>query len=194
MKKHSILVLIVGVVVGALVTQFWPRAFSGADEVDSNSDGKADTWFTYKSDVLVASAEDRDFDGRQDAWHSYVNGVIDFTKSDDSFDGKIESWVYYRHGVPERVDRDLDRDTSVDVIECYVHGQLSSQKWVNASGVTTRLQTFDLGVKRTELLDLDADGVFDQSIAFDRYERPIRKTGLGKDAQPENRTRLEIAR
>ena len=96
---------------------------------------------------------------------------------DDNFDGKPDKWITYNDLFDFVVKVDTDFDGKADATEIYVHGLKHRTDWhPNDSAIIERRQIFERDVLKEELVDTDLDGIFDQRITYDRFERPIAKT------------------
>ncbi len=72
---------------------------------------------------------------------------------------------------------DTDFDGKPDVTIFYVNGMRQRADWYpHDSAIIERRQIFEHDVLKEELVDTDQDGIFDQKITYDRFERPIAKT------------------
>jgi hypothetical protein len=94
-------------------------------EVDTNLDGLFDVVRTY--DDLGESAHeavDSDYDGKFDTWHTFASGRIAKTQVDTNGDGRPNETRYYIRGKISRIQRDTNGDGEVDVWEVYVEGRL----------------------------------------------------------------------
>jgi hypothetical protein len=90
-------------------------------EVDTNKDGKTDTW-TYAEGTRIDRIEiDRDWDGTIDRWEYYGPGnAITKVGSSARGDGSVDEWAFQRSdGSLERVETDTDRDGAVDKWEAF---------------------------------------------------------------------------
>jgi hypothetical protein len=89
--------------------------------VDTNKDGKADTW-TYAEGTRIERIEiDRDWDGTVDRWEYYgLGNVITKVGASTRDDGVADEWAFQRlDGSLERVETDTDRDGSIDKWEAF---------------------------------------------------------------------------
>lgn len=94
-------------------------------EIDTNLDGVFDVVRTY--DDLGNSAHesvDSDYDGRYDTWHTFSNGRIAKTQVDGNGDGRPDQTRYYIRGKLSRMQRDTNHDGDPDVWEVYENGRL----------------------------------------------------------------------
>ena len=106
-----------------------------------------------KQAELRTGTLDNNFDGKPDAWVTFKNEFNSVTKLDTDFDGKPDATIFFVNGLKQRVD------------------------WhPNDSPIIERRQIFEHEVLKEELVDTDQDGIFDQRITYDRFERPIAKT------------------
>jgi hypothetical protein len=84
-------------------------------ELDSNKDGKYDTW-TYTEGTRIERIEiDRDHDGIVDRWEYYADNKLARVGSSTRGDGVVDEWAYAdEHGVLQRIETDTDRDGQID--------------------------------------------------------------------------------
>jgi hypothetical protein len=90
-------------------------------EVDTNKDGKADTW-TFADGTRTERIEiDRDRDGIVDRWEYYgPDNLITKVGSSARGDGIADEWAFQRaDGSLERVETDADRDGNIDKWESF---------------------------------------------------------------------------
>jgi len=147
--------------------------YTGDVKRDRNARGTVGTIYHYEDGQLARVEEDRNYDGKIDAWHKYREGKIRSSTSDDNFDGQPEAWTTYIDRFNYVVRMDTDADGKPDVTVFFANGLVQKRDWhPNDSAVIERRQLYEHGVLKEELVDADKDGVFDQRITFDRYERP----------------------
>jgi hypothetical protein len=89
-------------------------------EVDTNKDGRFDTW-TYAEGTRVERIEvDRDFDGVVDRWEYYADNKLTKVGTSTRGDGVVDEWAYSNaEGVLQRVEGDTDRDGQIDKWETF---------------------------------------------------------------------------
>ena len=94
-------------------------------EIDTNLDRVYDVVRTYDDQGESAhESVDSDYDGRYDTWHTFSNGRIAKTQIDSNGDGKPDQTRYYIRGKLSRVQRDTNHDGEPDVREVYEDGRL----------------------------------------------------------------------
>jgi len=89
-------------------------------EVDTNKNGKIDTW-TYMDGTRVDRIEiDRDEDGRIDRWEHYTDGKLTSVGTSTRGDGVEDEWAYQAPaGYLARIETDTDRDGKIDKWQVY---------------------------------------------------------------------------
>lgn len=150
--------------------------YTGAIKHDRNGGGKPGTIYHYIDGQLARVEEDRNYDGKPDAWLKYVAGKLRTSEYDNNFDGKPDVWVTYkdRFNFVEKYDTDFDGTPDATVF--YVNGLKQRVDWYpNDSAIIVRREFYEHGLLKEALVDTDGDGIFDQRITYDRYERPIGK-------------------
>ncbi len=150
--------------------------YTGVVKHERYADGKAAVFEYYVNGKLVRIEEDRNHDGKPDAWFEYVAGKLVSSKYDNNFDGKPDDWLTYkdRFNVVEKVDTDFDGTPDYTVF--WVNGLRQRADWhPHDSANIDRREFYEHGVLKEKLVDTDGDGIFDQKITYDPYERPIAK-------------------
>src|SRR4051794_12965251 len=91
-------------------------------DVDTNKNGKIDSW-TYMDGTRIDRIEiDRDEDGTIDRWEHYKDGKLESVGTSTKGDGVEDEWAYPRAGDPlvlARVETDTDRDGKIDKWQVY---------------------------------------------------------------------------
>lgn len=82
--------------------------------VDSDFDGKIDTWTTFAGGRVSEAKIDRNHDGKPDEKRVYVQGRKIRAEVDSNFDGRADVWEIYEDGHLRRRGVDLDGDGHVD--------------------------------------------------------------------------------
>ena len=84
-------------------------------EVDTDKNGKTDTW-TFMDGTRIDRIEiDRDEDGKIERWEYYVDNKLEKVGSSRRGDGVVDEWAFQGPtGVVARVETDLDRDGRID--------------------------------------------------------------------------------
>jgi hypothetical protein len=95
-------------------------------EVDTNLDGVKDVVRTYtdKGDALYELV-DSDFDGRVDTWTTFATGRVAEVKIDRNRDGKPDEKRVYIQGRKSRAELDANFDGKPDVWEIYEEARLA---------------------------------------------------------------------
>lgn len=143
---------------------------------DTNGDGKADGWGRYDADGrLISASDDRNFDGVADAWQSYdPPGVLSAAKYDDDFDGREDLWEVIRNGITVSYTADNDRNGVVDEWGRDEHGRIAERNWSFANDrVADKRAIYQFGQKVREQFDRNRDGVFEETVLFDEFERQV---------------------
>jgi len=136
-------------------------------EVDSNKNGKVDTW-SYSEGTRIDRIEiDRDEDGKLDRWEYYgANNVLEKVGTSSRGDGVADEWAFQNaDGTLARVESDTDRDGRIDKWETFdppaVPGGPPVLRAVatepDAQGRPTRRLVYrpDGSFERSERLDVD---------------------------------------
>jgi hypothetical protein len=89
-------------------------------EVDTDKNGKKDTW-TYMDGTRIDRIEiDRDEDGKIDRWEYYVGNKLEKVGTSTRGDGIVDEWAFKNTaGFLQRVETDTDRDGRVDKWEAF---------------------------------------------------------------------------
>ena len=89
-------------------------------EVDTNKNGKIDTW-SYMDAARIERIEiDRDEDGKIDRWEHYTEGKLTSVGSSTRGDGVEDEWAYEAPaGYLARIETDTDRDGKIDKWQVY---------------------------------------------------------------------------
>jgi hypothetical protein len=87
---------------------------SAEESVDSNFDGKFDTWHVFSKGRIIKTQTDNDGDGRPDESRYYIKGKLSRVQRDTNHDGAPDVWEVYDNGHLQRMGEDLDYDGHVD--------------------------------------------------------------------------------
>jgi len=141
---------------------------------DWNDDGEIDERAYYDGSVLDRIELDRNFDGKIDAIERYdLQGWIRRFETDDDFDGRLESVITYRDRQPLEWRIDVDGDGATDYLTTYKFGVAETLDYFDRSGGRVkRIRYTGPKLERAEL-DIDADGEWEKSYRFDRYDEPV---------------------
>jgi hypothetical protein len=129
-------------------------------EVDTNKNGRIDTW-SYMDGTQIDRIEiDKDENGKIDRWEHYVNNKLSKVGTSSRGDGVEDEWAFQGpQGYLERVETDNDRDGKVDKWENYE----PPQKPGGAPVLRSVLMDPDSSGRPTRRLLYSADGTFDRS-------------------------------
>ena len=92
-------------------------------EVDTDKNGKKDTW-TYMDGTRIDRIEiDRDEDGKIERWEYYVANKLEKVGTSSRGDGVVDEWAFKTAaGILQRVETDADRDGRIDKWEAFEPG------------------------------------------------------------------------
>jgi len=130
-------------------------------EVDTNKDGKTDTW-TYTEGTRIERIEvDRNGDGTIDRWEYYgAKNILEKIGTSTRGDDVADEWAFPRaDGSLERVETDTDRDGRIDKWEAFDAPTTSGGQAV------LRSVAFDTAKRGqpTQRIYYRADGSFERS-------------------------------
>ena len=95
--------------------------------VDSNNDGKPDTWCHMEGSRIAWIEIDADEDGAIDRWEYYdANQQLEKVGTARRPDGKVARSEFYEGGVLTRAEEDTDGNGTVDKWETYANGVMAS--------------------------------------------------------------------
>jgi len=179
-KTKSYPMLLIGLLFGFAAGYFLApeltdrSTYTGVVKRDLNKDGTPGLFYHYVDGQPVRAEEDRNYDGKPDAWYKYVAGKLRTSERDNNFDGRPDVWGTIKdlfNGV-EKVDTDFDGKPDATVFT--VNGLKHRVDWhPHDSANVERREFYEHGLLKEKLVDTDGDGIFDQRITYDRYERPI---------------------
>ena len=173
-----LLAMLLGVVIGAVFNGRVPETQEAMSPQswDANGDGRPDNWASYDTaGRLVESSEDRNLDGIPDSWVTYdPPGVLAGIRDDQDFDGREDSWVVYEKGVPVWYTADNDRNGVVDEWGRFENGSQVERNWSFSNDrIADRRAIYRVGRKIREEYDRNRDGVVEETVLFDEFERVI---------------------
>ena len=175
--------LLAGTVLGILLHLAFTNRWQLHDfsvKQDYDGDGTPDAEEVWKKGELIEWRRDRNADGRPDIWTRYREGYPYYDEIDDNFDGKPDSTLRYgkRQNYVSQVS-DTDFNGVPDLYATFTNGLLYQSDWrPNASKTILLRQRFRDNVLQEELHDVNADGWFDVSVKFDRFNTPIQTNNL----------------
>jgi hypothetical protein len=131
---------------------------------DEDADGRTDRVTHYDEAGRISRVSlDTNRDGRPDSWEEYVAGEMVRRRTDTTGDGEPDAWEFHRAGQIQRQERDTDGDGFRDRLAVYANGVLSREEEDrNADGRPDRITWYDAAgqpAKRDE--DSDGDGAVD---------------------------------
>ena len=121
----------------------------GRQEVDATGDGKKDRWIQYRGGRPATQLEDKNSDGKPDATLYYKDGQPKRLEEDTSFDGKTDRWVDYAAGEPVVIEDDTHHDGKPDV----------------------RAEFAPDGAKLVERQDTTRDGKYDVALFYEKRKK-----------------------
>jgi len=201
-NSRFLLGLIVGIFIGLVISHYYPPPNELAElpaSHDSNSDGKADVWYEYDDQEVVKESHDQNYDGSVDTWYYYDKGVpvrVETDRNHDStpdqwaqyhasgdlaetyydlnFDGKQDHWEQYSNGVATSYTSDNNRDGTIDESGEIEYGLIKERKWsFHGDSIWDKIAKYREGRRYEERYDRDRDGIFEEVVAYDEYERIV---------------------
>lgn len=143
-----------------------PRGtLSGESKLDSDGDGRPDSWARNEGGVMRSLAQDRNYDGERDAWVEFDRYSRRTSwRGDQNFDGEPDSFVRYQDGRAVSMEEDLDFDGAIDRWTDFGQDELPAAQRddSNDDGEPDVWADFDeVGVVAEERFDTDYDGTPD---------------------------------
>jgi hypothetical protein len=102
-----------------------PRGSPGTSSaLDTNGDGVVDYSVVYDRGGLVAEEDmDSNFDGKMDTFYYYRGGDLQRVEIDSNFDGKVDIWIAVLDGkFVTGYQRDTDGDGKADLVKDFGKG------------------------------------------------------------------------
>ena len=144
---------------------------------DNDSDGEADLWQEYGEDARISKSHgDSNLDGAPDFWEEYdERGLLIAARYDEDSDGTPDLWQTFQdEGKVVEYAADNDGDGRRDEWGTMRHGQLVVRRWSFSNDKTIDKRAFYKHGRRTrEEYDRDRDGVFEEVVRLDAFERPL---------------------
>ena len=194
--------LIAGILIGMVALSYYKNTINPPaplSSYDRNEDGKADTWYEYEGNLLVKEYYDNNHNGKADAWYYYEKAVLSkieidgnhdgavdnqgyYDESGDTaeaeydrnFDGEMDYWEYFENASQVSYESDNDFNGTHDEWGIVEDGQIVEANWsYHNDKVADKVARYRYGRKYEESYDRDRDGIFDEVIQFDEYERAI---------------------
>ena len=139
--------------------------------LDSNRDGRMDTWTDMDGARPIQTRIDRNEDGRVDRWEYYDTAAtlvkVGFSRKDD---GRPDAWAYSgADGKIERIEISSGgRENSIDRWEHYdASGLVAAEEDTNADAAVDKWETYRAGVLISAVFDEDHDGKSDRRLTYD---------------------------
>lgn len=136
----------------------------GSVPVDTNKDGKPDSWYyekTVEGQIVIVKKEiDQNFDGRIDIERFYDDeGQLTRDTVDMDFDGKIDVSGFYEGGKLVRKEKDKGHDGTPDLFRHYKDGVLLRlEADTDDDGVIDYWEYYKNGALTRSGSDEDGDG------------------------------------
>ena len=151
--------------------------YTGVISGEKDERGTPGRLYHYVDGQVTRMEEDRNYDGKADGWYEIAAGRMRAATMDDNFDGRPDRWITFKTIFDSVEKADTDYDGIPDATIHYVNDLKQSVDWhPKGSPITERRQFFEHGVLREELIDTDGDGILDQRIMYDSYERPVSRS------------------
>jgi hypothetical protein len=139
--------------------------------LDSNGDGRIDTWTDMDGARPILTRIDRNGDGRVDRWEYYDSAAkllkVGFSQKDD---GKPDAWAFSGpDGKVLRVEISSTGDEKkIDRREFYNAGGLAAaEDDTNGDGATDTWETYKAGVLASASFDENQDGKADRRLSYE---------------------------
>ena len=143
--------------------------------LDSNGDGKTDTWSHMDGARIVRIEIDRDEDGTIDRWEYYdAFRNLEKVGTSSARDGRVDTWTYAaRDGSVARVEVSAARNGTVSRTEFYERGALvRAEEDTDQNGIVDKWEAYANGVLADVAFDTDGSG------------RPTRRVSYGSPRAP----------
>lgn len=138
--------------------------------LDSNHNGRVDTWTDMDGNRPIQTRIDRNEDGRVDRWEYYdAAGLLLKVGHSQKDDGKPDAWAYAgKDGTLTRMEISAVSDEKkITRLEHYAGGALSSaEEDTNGDGVMDKWETWTAGAVETVVFDEDFDGRPDRRLSY----------------------------
>ncbi|MBW1926948.1 MAG: hypothetical protein JRI35_07135 [Deltaproteobacteria bacterium] len=137
---------------------------------DLNRDGRPDVTIYFNAREEKERVEmDTDLNGRIDTWEYYKDGLLARVEKDDEANGKISSKIFYRNEKKYRLIRDEDNDGRFEITQWFDRSPWSMVMEVDADGDKNPegRYCYKKNVLRLREIDEDGDGNPDLREHFD---------------------------
>jgi hypothetical protein len=139
--------------------------------LDSNHNGRVDTWTDMDGSRPLQTRIDRNEDGKLDRWEYYDGDAkllkVGFSQKDD---GRPDAWAYSGpDGRIERIEISSRYDQkNINRWERYdAAGLVAADEDTNADGAIDKWETYRSGVLSSATFDENADGTADRRLTYD---------------------------
>lgn len=162
-----VLALIVGGVIGAVLTAAAKRPEPFTGRFDFDGDGKTDETVFYSNGLPERMETDRNRDGKIDQIVHYEDGLTSILERDDDFDGYHEGKGAYRHNQLSSYTIDYDGDGEPDYRDRSLFDVVQVQEWQDKQDRVIKRMRYVGGRLVDDQLDRDGDGVMDIERSYD---------------------------
>ena len=138
-------------------------------KVDSDGDGRFDTWRYMEGPRLMRIEVDRNQDGKVDRWEYYgPDQKLEKLGFSLQADGKEDGWIWAGpDGVTTRVESSLRRDGKVSRIDYYEKGVLvRAEEDADGDGLIDKWETYDGARLAMVAFDTQHRGVPDRRLVY----------------------------
>ncbi|QWF17656.1 DUF2007 domain-containing protein [Lysobacter capsici] len=162
-----VLALVVGGIIGAVLTGAAKRPEPFTGRYDFDGDGKTDETVFYSNGLPERMETDRNRDGKIDQIVYYEDGLTSILERDDDFDGYREGKGAYRHNQLSSYTIDYDGDGEPDYRDRSLFDVVQVQEWQDKQGRVIKRMRYVGGRLVDDQLDRDGDGVMDIERSYD---------------------------
>lgn len=162
-----VLALVVGGVIGGVLTAAAKRTEPYTGRFDFNGDGKIDETVFYNNGLAERTETDRNGDGKIDQILYFEDGLTSTIERDDNFDGYRESKGAYRHNLLSSYTMDYDGDGEPEYRDRAMFDVVQVQEWQDKQGRVIKRMRYVGGRLVDDQLDRDGDGVMDIERSYD---------------------------
>jgi len=162
-----VLALVVGGVIGAVLTAAAKRPEPFTGRFDFDGDGKTDETVFYSNGLPERVETDRNRDGKIDQIVYYEDGLTSTIERDDDFDGYREGKGAYRHNQLSSYTMDYDGDGEPEYRDRALFDVVQVQEWQDKQGRVIKRMRYVGSRLVDDQLDRDGDGVMDIERRYD---------------------------
>ncbi|MGO4779832.1 hypothetical protein AB4084_30595, partial [Lysobacter sp. 2RAB21] len=129
----TVIALVIGALLGALVTGAVMQPGVSEQDVDYNADGVADERLVYEGQQLIRTEADRNNDGSADQVIQYdPRGLPTAAEEDQDFNGVRETTTSYRDGLWVERSADYNGDGAPELQQTALRGVPHTDQWLDA--------------------------------------------------------------